>query len=109
MTFPSHSPRADVSPDADARASNPHAGPAPLAHLIGRTRFVVILAVLAVLLVALSLFLLGSIYAGMSVWKAWAGLAHGHRELPRPRAAEAPWVKSNPGTGEVHGQSLTRF
>ncbi|MEX0805922.1 MAG: hypothetical protein WD688_21785 [Candidatus Binatia bacterium] len=43
----------------------------PLGRVIGRTRYVVLLAVIAVLLVALSLFLLGTILAIMGIWEAW--------------------------------------
>lgn len=50
---------------------------ARLGHIIGRTRFVVFLAVVAVLLIAISLFLLGTGLALISAWKAWAGVAHG--------------------------------
>ncbi len=44
---------------------------------IGRTRFVVLLAVVAVLLVAISLFLLGTIQAAFGVWHAWQGVLRG--------------------------------
>jgi uncharacterized membrane protein YqhA len=52
----------------------------PLGRVIGRTRYVVLLAVIAVLLVALSLFLLGTILAFMGIWEAWAALFHGRIE-----------------------------
>ena len=52
----------------------------PLGRVIGRTRYVVLLAVIAVLLVALSLFLLGTILAIMGIWEAWAALIHGRIE-----------------------------
>jgi uncharacterized membrane protein YqhA len=52
----------------------------PLGRLIGRTRYVVLLAVIAVLLVALSLFLLGTILAIMGIWEAWEALFHGRIE-----------------------------
>jgi len=52
----------------------------PLGRVIGRTRYVVLLAVIAVLLVALSLFLLGTILAIMGIWEAWAALLHGRLE-----------------------------
>ena len=54
-----------TSPDADRHG--PHA---PLAELIGRTRYVVLVAVAGVLLVAMALFLLGAGLAVASVWKA---------------------------------------
>lgn len=44
---------------------------------IGRTRFVVLLAIVAVLLVAISLFLLGTIQAVWGVWHAWQGVLSG--------------------------------
>lgn len=46
-------------------------------RIIGRTRFVVLLAVVAVLLVAVSLFLLGTIQAVIGVWHAWQGVLSG--------------------------------
>lgn len=52
----------------------------PLGRVIGRTRYVVLLAVIAVLLVALSLFLLGTILAITGIWEAWAALLHGRLE-----------------------------
>lgn len=45
---------------------------------IGRSRFVVLLAVVAVMLVALSLFLLGTIQAVVGIWDAWSEVAVGH-------------------------------
>lgn len=62
------------------RPASPDSMPAlfvRLGHAIGRTRFVVFLAVVAVLLIAVSLFLLGTGLALVSVWKAWAGVVHG--------------------------------
>ena len=53
---------------------------APLSRAIGRSRYVVLLAVVAVLLVSLSLFLFGTILAGTSVWSAWRGLLAGHAD-----------------------------
>ena len=49
----------------------------PLARTIGRSRFVVMIAVAAVMMVALSLFLLGAILAALSVWDAWKGVFEG--------------------------------
>ena len=49
-------------------------------YAIGRTRFVVLLAVIAVMLVALSLFLLGAMQAIMDVWHAWSEVARGRYE-----------------------------
>jgi uncharacterized membrane protein YqhA len=44
---------------------------------IGHSRFIVLLAVIAVLLVAVSLFLLGTIQAVVGVWGAWSGVFAG--------------------------------
>jgi uncharacterized membrane protein YqhA len=44
---------------------------------LGRSRYAVILAVLAVMLVALSLFLIGTFQAGVTTWHAWRDLAQG--------------------------------
>jgi uncharacterized membrane protein YqhA len=44
---------------------------------IGHSRFIVLLAVIAVLLVAVSLFLLGTIQALVSVWNAWQDVFEG--------------------------------
>lgn len=47
---------------------------ASLGRLIGRSRYVVIIAVIAVLLLSMSLFLLGTISAAQSIINAWTGL-----------------------------------
>jgi uncharacterized membrane protein YqhA len=44
---------------------------------IGHSRFIVLLAVAAVMLVAVSLFLLGAIQAILSVWEAWQAIFQG--------------------------------
>jgi uncharacterized membrane protein YqhA len=44
---------------------------------IGRSRYVVLIAVVAVLLVALSLFLLGTLQALISIWQAWSQVISG--------------------------------
>lgn len=44
---------------------------------IGHSRFIVLIAVAAVMLVAVSLFLLGAIQAFTSVWEAWTSIFHG--------------------------------
>jgi uncharacterized membrane protein YqhA len=49
----------------------------PFSEAIGRTRYIVLLAVVAVLLVAVSLFLLGTIQAVLAVWNAWSGVLRG--------------------------------
>lgn len=64
----------------DARGSTPGDDPtplSPLARVIGRSRFVVMIAVAAVMIVALSLFLLGTILAAVSVWNAWKAVFEG--------------------------------
>lgn len=43
----------------------------PLSQTLGRTRYIVLLAVIAVMLVAITLFLLGTIQAVLGVWGAW--------------------------------------
>lgn len=49
----------------------------PFSQSIGRTRYIVLLAVAAVLLVAISLFLLGTLQAVLSVWHAWSRVLQG--------------------------------
>ncbi|MBA2501913.1 MAG: YqhA family protein [Pyrinomonadaceae bacterium] len=49
---------------------------AGLGRMIGRTRYVVILAVVAVLLLSMSLFLLGTVSAAQSIVRAWSGLVN---------------------------------
>jgi uncharacterized membrane protein YqhA len=44
---------------------------------IGHSRFIVLLAVAAVMLVAVSLFILGAIQAVISVWEAWQAIFEG--------------------------------
>ena len=46
-------------------------------QILGRSRFIVLLAVVAVMLVAVSLFLLGTIQAAAGVWNAWRGVIEG--------------------------------
>lgn len=48
-----------------------------LGQLIGHTRFVVLVAVVAVLMVAISLFVLGAIEAIVTVWQAWVNTFQG--------------------------------
>ena len=60
--------RRSARPDRDdTEGSGLHA---PLAELIGRTRYVVLVAVAGVLLIAIALFVLGAGLAVSSVWKA---------------------------------------
>ncbi len=60
--------RARDGSGAEGREPTPYA---PLANVIGRTRFVVLLAVAAVLLVAVALFVLG---AALAVQRTWSSL-----------------------------------
>lgn len=57
-------------PDHPPEPQEEKGAPAPLARLIGRSRYVVLLAVSAVLLVALCLFLLGTGIAVQKLWEA---------------------------------------
>ena len=50
---------------------------APFAHTIGRTRFIVLLAVVAVILVAMVLFVLGAGLALMTVWTSFKSVLGG--------------------------------
>jgi uncharacterized membrane protein YqhA len=50
---------------------------APLAGLIGRTRFVVLLAVVSVIMVSIALFIVGSGMAVQGVWHALVAVARG--------------------------------
>ena len=52
--------------------------PAPLSWAIGRSRYTVLLSVVAVLLVSVSLFLQGTVLAVQSVWQSWGKLISGH-------------------------------
>ena len=59
--------------------------PAQLAfigRMIGRLRLVVLVPVLAVLLAALSLFLLGAVQAASAVWHAWSDVFLGGIDSP---------------------------
>ena len=56
------------SPDNSPPADLPLAG---FGRVIGRSRYVVLIAVVAVLLVSLTLFLLGALNAFAVTWKAW--------------------------------------
>jgi uncharacterized membrane protein YqhA len=60
---------ADRSPRTEAQRRE-DAPDAPLARVVGQTRFVVLLAVAAVLLVAMALFVLGAVMAVATVWSA---------------------------------------
>ena len=60
--------------EKSAAGSTPLAG---LGRMIGRLRLVVLVPVLAVLLAALSLFLLGALQAVTAVWHAWSDVIVG--------------------------------
>ncbi|AFZ69131.1 YqhA family protein [Deinococcus peraridilitoris] len=51
--------------------------PTPFSRAVGQSRFIVLLAVIAVMLVAVSLFLLGTVQAAYSVWSAWSEVVGG--------------------------------
>jgi uncharacterized membrane protein YqhA len=55
-----------------------------LDQAIGHTRFVVLIAVAAVLLVAVSLFILGAVQAIATVWHAWSETLGGDMALTLP-------------------------
>jgi uncharacterized membrane protein YqhA len=61
---------------ADALVAKPEHD-TPLARLIGRSRLIVVVAVLAVLLAAFSLFLLGAWLAVATVWSTWSDVVAG--------------------------------
>lgn len=56
-------------------------GRGALGQVIGHTRFVVLVPVVAVLLVAFSLFLLGAVQAVAGVWQAWTGMFQGRLDV----------------------------
>jgi uncharacterized membrane protein YqhA len=60
-------------------AHAPTSALAPFSQAIGRTRYIVLLAVGAVMLVAISLFLLGTLQAVFAVWHAWSGVLRGEQ------------------------------
>lgn len=66
----------DWTGDRNPRSDHP-TPVAPLAREIGRTRFVVLVAVAAVLLIAISLFMFGAAMAVVTVWHAGQTLASG--------------------------------
>jgi uncharacterized membrane protein YqhA len=67
-------------PGAKPRAGAPAQAPlAWLGQAVGHTRFVVLIAVAAVVLVAISLFVLGAVQAVSTVWQAWATTLHGEK------------------------------
>ncbi len=70
----SQTPRAAPPSRRDSEEQGVHA---PLAEVIGRTRYVVLVAVAGVLLVAMALFILGAGLAVSSVWKATGAALRG--------------------------------
>jgi uncharacterized membrane protein YqhA len=52
----------------------------PFARLIGRSRLIVFVAVIAVLACAVSLFLLGGVLAADTIWSAWRDVIGGRTE-----------------------------
>jgi uncharacterized membrane protein YqhA len=59
------------------RSESHNAALAPFASAVGRTRFVVLLAVAAVMLVSTALFVLGTVMAVASVWHAFEAVLRG--------------------------------
>ena len=49
-----------------------------IGRVLGRSRYVVLIAVAAVILIALSLFLLGTVEAGAAIYKAWEKMFNGN-------------------------------
>lgn len=70
----------DESESPEAQDASPAARESPLARLIGRTRLIVFVGVVGVLVCAISLFLLGGVLAADTVWSAWRGVLEGERE-----------------------------
>ncbi len=64
-------------PTRTDRGESHHAAPAPFASVVGRARFVVLLAVAAVMLVSIALFVLGTVLAVTNVWHAFEAVLHG--------------------------------
>lgn len=62
-------------PESSRRNGDDH--DTPFALLIGRSRLIVVVAVVAVLLCAFSLFLLGAWLALVTIWHAWGGVMGG--------------------------------
>jgi uncharacterized membrane protein YqhA len=68
-----------VTPQHPVEESTPPK-PALLARVIGRSRLIVMVAVVAVLATAFSLFLLGAVLAAKGIWNAWAQAVTGDIE-----------------------------
>ena len=60
-----------------ARRANGATPPSFFSQAIGRSRYIVMIAVVAVLLVAISLFLMGALQAFFSMYNAWAAVLRG--------------------------------
>ena len=54
--------------------------PTPFSRAIGQSRYIVLLAVASVLLVAVALFMIGVVQAGMGIWQAVKEVMDGHFE-----------------------------
>lgn len=74
--------RAPEQPSGQARTPPS----APLERVIGNSRFVVLLAVAAVLLVAVSLFVIGAIGAAITVWETFEAARRGDLTSPEVTA-----------------------
>lgn len=64
--------------DKNVRGQRAPIDEAPFTRWIGHTRFVVLVAVVAVLLVALTLFLQGTWLALRDIWESWHGVVNGN-------------------------------
>jgi uncharacterized membrane protein YqhA len=62
--------------------------PTPFSQSIGRTRYVVLLAVIAVMAVAISLFLIGTIQAFIGIRDTWTELARSHFNTAQEEATQ---------------------
>lgn len=78
-------PESQENAPPKAREATPPTGTrlAVLGQTVGHCRFIVLVPVAAVLLVAFSLFLLGTIQAVVDIWWAWVGLFHGQSDVPK--------------------------
>lgn len=66
----------------ESNEAGPSGEPMPwLGRLIGRSRLIVLFAVIAVLLVAFSLFLVGTVQAVVGVWQAWSAVLGGELQF----------------------------
>ena len=67
---------ADKRPKAYNVALNDHP-PTPFSRAVGQSRYIVLLAVISVLLVAVALFLIGVVQAGTGIWAAFQSVVGG--------------------------------